>query len=29
MGGFINIKDMYNDDGVKGGALGCEDPQVK
>ena len=23
-GGFINIKDMYNNDGGKGGARGCE-----
>jgi hypothetical protein len=29
VGGFINIKDMYNDDGGKGGARGCEAPQVK
>jgi hypothetical protein len=27
--GFININDMYNNDGGKGGARGCEAHEVK
>jgi len=28
-GGFINIKDMYNNDGGQGGARVCEPHEVK
>jgi len=28
-GGFINVNDMYNNDGGKGGARGCEAHEVK
>ena len=27
--GFININDMYNNDGGQGGVRGCEAPEVK
>ena len=27
--GFVNIKDMYNNDGGKGGARGCEANEVR
>jgi hypothetical protein len=29
VGGFININDMYNNDGGQGGARGCEAHEVK